>query len=133
MKPPSERDFTDETVPRVSTWFMPGGPKGTSDVEERRGYRVRTRGDTAAARERLGVEPRRIPREFVCPVHGRFTLEVDEQTDEVACPCEADLDLSGCSVAEGVEISNCVGRCGRTAPWSPSAVGQGKSSGEVSC
>lgn len=125
------RDFTDERVEHPATWFVPGGPSGPSTVEQRKGYVVRSRGDTAALRQRLGVEPRRIPREFVCPVHGRFTREVDETVDEVSCDADEDFDFTGMSAAEACEVSNQLNTCGLTSPWSPSSVGQGKSSGEV--
>lgn len=115
------RDFRDEPIDRPATWFAPGGPSGPSETYQRKGYVLRVRGDTAAVRERLGVEERRIPREFICPVHGRFTREVDEQTDEMACGVRM-----GPSLVDGAEVY-----CGLTSPWSPSSVGQGKGCGEV--
>lgn len=141
------RHFRDETVDRPSTWFVPGRTAGPSEVYERKGYVLRVRGDTAAARERAGIEERRIPREFWCPVHGRFTLEVDELTGEVACTqrswscaatgeqefatreaCEDAVRAAGLDLVEvGLETQ----ACGLTASWSPSSVGQGKSAGEV--
>lgn len=151
------RRFVDEIVERKATFFVPGGPKGPSTVTERKGYVLRERGDTAAERERLGVEPRLVAREFVCPVHGRFTAETDEQCDEVACakrswcvwsskvtlpddvlerewPSRMALEdhLTERGIAWG-DLSFGTAACGLTSPWSPSTVGVGKSSGDVTC
>lgn len=133
----TERDFRDEPVDRPATWFMPHRNAGPSETYQRKGYVLRVSGDTAALRERLGVEERRIPREFCCPVHGRFTREVDGQTEEVAC---AVVDRCLCLESGEARGQTCpvhdLGRrpayCGLTSPWSPSRVGQGKSAGEMS-
>ena len=155
------RDFRDEPVDRPATWFMPHRTAGPSETFQRKGYVLRVSGDTAATRERLGVEPRLVAREFICPVHGRFTREADEQTDEVACPEVLDprhdwtgerdaamarvkagdesawhtaliaSDMMIAALLVGHVTAKSEHRCGLTAPWSPSRVGQGKSAGEM--
>lgn len=149
--------FVDEIIERKASFFVPGGPKGSSQVTERKGYVLRERGDTADLRERLGVEPRLVAREFVCPVHGRFTVETDEGCDEVACPRRSwcvwsskvalpddvlerewpsrmaiEDHLTERGIAWG-ELSFASQSCGDTSPWAGERIGVGKSSGEVTC
>lgn len=92
---------------------------------------IRERGDTQALRERLGLEPRLIPREYVCPVHGRFTRETDDEATWVACEVEPDFDFAGMSAAEACEVSNCLGSCGLPSPWAGSSCAIGIEPGMV--
>lgn len=112
--------FTDEVIDRKATFFVPGGPKGPSTVTERKGYVLRERGDVDG----------RIAHEYMCPEHGRFTAMVSRRDVPDEGPCPAVI-----VVPAGVVYPPCdsTETCGLTSPWSPSTVGVGKSSGEVTC
>ena len=78
-----------------------------SIVVERKGYNVRTRGDTSGT----------IEHEYECPVHGRFKAHVPraDVPDEEKCRTWLSVTLF----------------CGQWSRWVPPLVGVGKSSGEV--
>lgn len=98
----------------------------------------RHRGDTG----------RLVKHDYLCPVHGRFELEVpaSDVPDEVPCTLDS-WSVAGFSeeyptreaVAEALR-ARCIGvdevrletqRCGDTATWSPSTFGIWVSAGEV--
>lgn len=97
------------------------GPKRLWDAPA--GCVSRARGDVG----------RLVKHDYVCPVHGRFELEVPsgDVPDVVPCPTEQDVDLVNCSAAEAYEAINQLGVCGLASPWSPGAVNIWASSGEV--
>ncbi len=131
-RPPPRLRWTNEPVTRAPIFVVPGESVGSSSVVPRgKTWGIRERGDTAALRERLGVEPRRIPREFACPVHGRFVVVATDDVFEVACPADEDYDFTGMSAAEAHEIVNQLGYCGLTSPWAGSSCAIGIEPGMV--
>lgn len=102
------------------------GPKRLWDAPA--GWVLRTRGADGGTR----------PLEFLCPVHGRFTVEVPrgEDPDAVACAAIV-LDYARTERRRNAEgfIEDHVYRpsvpCGLSSPWSPSGFGIWASSGEV--
>lgn len=135
------RRFIDEVVQRKASFFVPGGPKGPSQATERCGYVLRERGDVDGA----------VAHEYRCPIHGRFTAMVSRRDvpDEMPCPliswtpAGTDLEYPTEEAVRSAIREACGGadsemeletqRCAATAPWSPSTIGVGKSSGEVAC
>lgn len=100
-----------EMVTRQPIFVVPGESTGSSSVRPMGAtWGIRERGDSPALRARLGVEPRRVPREYACPVHGRFTRDETEDVEEVACSVE---------------------RCGLTSPWAGSSCAIGIEPGMV--
>jgi hypothetical protein len=87
-----------------------------SVVVERKGYNVRTRGDTSGT----------IEHEYECPVHGRFKAMVPrvDVPDARQCPT-----ASGHTLSRDGEWSSTF--CTSVARWVPPLVGVGRSSGEV--
>lgn len=100
-----------------------------STVVERKGYRVRTRGDTTGT----------IEHEYECPVHGRFRAMVPrvDVPDAVVCGREVGIpgfvectDVAGCGPADGHRhLVNVL--CGSSSRWVPPLVGIGVESGMV--
>lgn len=85
------------------TPFDTRGPKRLWDAPA--GVVHRARGDVG----------RLVKHDYLCPVHGRFELEVpsNDVPDEVICGSHTGIF------------------CGATSPWSPGTVSVWKSSGEV--
>lgn len=83
-----------------------------STIVERKGYNVRTRGDTGGT----------IEHEYECPVHGRFKALVPraDVPDEIGCAARA-------------ERHHIVRACGARSLWCPPVVGIGFAAGEVTC
>lgn len=131
-RPAPRLRWTTDPVTRQPIFVVPGDSVGSSSVVPRgKTWGIRERGDSPALRERLGLEPRLIPREYVCPVHGRFTRETDDETLLVRCESEPDFDFAGMSAAEACEVSNCLGSCGLPSPWSGSSCAIGIEPGMV--
>lgn len=103
-------------VVRPTMVVVPGGP--VEHVEEKRGFVVRTRGDTSGA----------VMHTYRCPVHGEFDRMVprDRVPDRVACSqmCTATVD-HGSYQLTGQHI------CGEVSPWGGSRCGIGVSAGYV--
>jgi hypothetical protein len=102
------------------------GPKRLWDAPA--GVVQRHRGDTG----------RLVKHDYLCPVHGRFEIEVpaSDAPDEVLCPLWSDsspmamverLLTSPADVVESVAAAV----CGQPSPWSPSTFGIWASAGEV--
>ncbi|HKP06817.1 MAG TPA: hypothetical protein VJU58_06150 [Microbacterium sp.] len=71
-----------------------------------------------------GVLHGRVKHEYLCPVHGRFAVEVPSADPPNEMPCPED-DWTDVSAAEACELVNRgyePNTCGRTAPWSPSSM-----------
>lgn len=88
-----------------------------STVVERKGYVVRTRGDTLGA----------IEHEYECPVHGRFRAMVPRADVPNAIRCHCPTGHKRLIPLD--EWHNPNAHC--VALWVPPLVGIGKSSGEV--
>lgn len=126
----------DVEKPRL--FSAPTVPTGT--FEERKGYIVRTRGDTEGM----------IKHEYVCPLHGKFEAMVERAyvPDVISCPLESwsinddDVEYPTREAAEdhvrdvmkaGLdEVMLVMSKCHADAPWAGAAMGIGVSAGEVS-
>lgn len=133
-RPPPRLRWHNEPVTRQPIFVVPGESVGSSSVVPRgRTWGIRERGDTAALRERLGVEPRRIPREFACPVHGRFVRHETEDTFEVACVATLTLRDAFCPPTPEMHArwGTPGDTCGLTSPWAGSSCAIGIEPGMV--
>lgn len=123
------------------TPFDTRGPKRLWDAPA--GVVHRARGDVG----------RMVKHDYLCPVHGRFELEVpsNDVPDGVACPtpiesvvpADAEQILRGLYEPADIDAALLVdpdaiakiwkgtGACGLVSPWSPGTVSVWKSSGEV--
>lgn len=104
------------------TPFDTRGPKRLWDAPA--GVVQRARGDVG----------RLVAHDYLCPVHGRFEVQVpsNDVPDAVACPVEIVLDDDGnCTACGGPNCACTDLACGERAPWSPGVVNVWKSSGEV--
>lgn len=130
-RPTPRMRWYSEPVTRSPIFVVPGESVGSSSVVPRgKTWGIRERGDTAALRERLGVEPRRIPRDFACPVHGRFSRDAEESVEEMPCPhLETDWIEPSQWVTESALVRWNV--CGLTSPWAGSTCAIGIEPGMV--
>lgn len=101
--------------PRKVTECIPQDTRGPKRLWDKpAGWVLRVRGADGGTR----------PMEFCCPVHGRFTVEVErgEDPDAVACPVEVMLsDDVDCGVCGGPNCHCTDISCGEPSPWSPSS------------
>lgn len=101
---PSEPKKVTECIPQDTR-----GPKRLWDAPA--GWVLRTRGAMGGTR----------PMEFLCPVHGRFVVDVPRGYDPDVEPCPSGVELE-------LDVAH---QCGLSSPWSPSTFGIWASSGEV--